>query len=56
MRDERKVVLLGKHTVGKPKIQIFTSAGRLIANLNVSTPPYPTNTLSGSSPHQSCYT
>ncbi|CAK9781051.1 putative vacuole organization and biogenesis-related protein [Cutaneotrichosporon oleaginosum] len=34
MRDERKVVLLGKHTSGKPKIQVFTASGRLIASLN----------------------
>lgn len=36
MRDERKVLLLGKHSVGKPKIQVFTSSGRGIANFNVS--------------------
>jgi hypothetical protein len=35
MRDERKVVLLGKHAPGKPKIQVFTASGRLIASLNV---------------------
>ena len=34
MRDERKVMLLGKHHPGKPKIHIYTSSG------------IPTNTLS----------
>lgn len=40
MRDERKVLLYGKHTSGKPKIQVFTSSGRLIATLNVSVRRY----------------
>ncbi|RSH95606.1 hypothetical protein EHS25_000698 [Saitozyma podzolica] len=31
MRDERKVMLLGKHSPGKPKIQVYTSSGILIA-------------------------
>jgi hypothetical protein len=35
MRDERKVMLLGKHTPGKPKIQVYTSSGILIATCAV---------------------
>ncbi|RSH83220.1 uncharacterized protein EHS24_006887 [Apiotrichum porosum] len=34
MRDERKFLLLGKHSAGKPKIQVYTSSGRLIATLS----------------------
>jgi hypothetical protein len=36
MRDERKVMLLGKHSPGKPKIQVYTSSGILIATFSVS--------------------
>lgn len=37
MRDERKVLELSQHQAGKPKIQVYTAAGRLIATLSVST-------------------
>jgi hypothetical protein len=36
IRDERKVMLLGKHTPGKPKIYVFSAAGQLLSTLSVS--------------------
>jgi WD40 repeat protein len=33
MRDERKVMLLGRHSAGKPKISIYTSSGLPITTL-----------------------
>lgn len=36
MRDERKVMLLGRHTPGKPKIQLYTSSGISIGTIIVS--------------------
>ncbi|ORY21590.1 Vps16, C-terminal region-domain-containing protein [Naematelia encephala] len=33
MRDERKVMLLGKHSSGRPKIYVYTSSGVLITTL-----------------------
>lgn len=36
IRDERKVMLLGKHKAGKPKIHIYTAAGALLSSLNVN--------------------
>lgn len=41
MRDERKVMLLGKHTPGKPKIHIYTSSGLPITTITVSFAPPP---------------
>jgi hypothetical protein len=38
IRDERKVMLLGKHKAGKPRIHIYTAAGALLSSLNVSLP------------------
>lgn len=35
-RDPSKVVLLGKHNVGKPRINIYTAAGGQISSLAVS--------------------
>jgi len=35
IRDERKVMLLGKHSPGKPKIHIYTSSGILVNSLTV---------------------
>ncbi|KAK4687137.1 vacuolar protein sorting-associated protein 16, partial [Tremellales sp. Uapishka_1] len=34
MRDERKVMLLGRHSAGKPKIYIYTSSGINITSLS----------------------
>jgi hypothetical protein len=36
MRNERKVMLLGKHNPGRPKIHIYTSSGILLNTLTVS--------------------
>lgn len=36
LRDERKVLLAGRHTPGKPKIHVYTSSGEPITMLNVS--------------------
>lgn len=38
MRDERKIMLLGKHSSGKPKIQVYTSSGIPIATCAVGQP------------------
>ena len=35
LRDERKVMLLGKHAPGKPKIHVYTSSGIPIASFMV---------------------
>jgi hypothetical protein len=35
MRDERKVMLLGKHSAGKPKIQIYSSSGIPLSTITV---------------------
>ncbi|RXK39934.1 vacuolar protein sorting-associated protein [Tremella mesenterica] len=39
MRDERKVMLLGKHTPGRPKIYIYTSSGLPITTITWDLPP-----------------
>lgn len=36
IRDERKVMLLGKHSTGKPKIHVHTSSGLPITSFTVS--------------------
>jgi hypothetical protein len=36
LRDETKMVLLGRHNVGKPKILVYSSSGIQIASLSVS--------------------
>jgi hypothetical protein len=35
MRDERKVMLLGKHTPGKPRIHVYSSSGLAITSFTV---------------------
>lgn len=35
IRDERKVMLLGKHAPGKPRIHLYTAAGVQLASLSV---------------------
>lgn len=35
IRDENKIVLAGRHTSGKPKINVFTAAGYPIVTLTV---------------------
>jgi len=35
MRDERKVMLLGKHTPGKPRIHVYSSSGLPITSFTV---------------------
>ncbi|KAL7422143.1 Vacuolar protein sorting-associated protein 16 [Cryptotrichosporon argae] len=39
MRDERKIVQLGSHTSGKPKINVYTSSGLPLATFNWELPP-----------------
>lgn len=41
MRDERKVMLLGKHEPGKPKIQIYSSSGIQLSTVSVCHLPLP---------------
>lgn len=36
LRDERKVMLLGKHAPGKPRIHIYTSSGIQLSSITVS--------------------
>ena len=40
MRDERKIMQLGKHSTGKPRIHIYTSSGLPISSFTVSHTPY----------------
>ncbi|ODN84868.1 hypothetical protein L202_00723 [Cryptococcus amylolentus CBS 6039] len=40
IRDERKIMLLGRHAAGKPKIYVYTSSGILLSTLTWDlTPP-----------------
>lgn len=36
MRDDRKPVIVGKQSIGKPKIYIYSSAGALLQMIVVS--------------------
>lgn len=36
MRDDRKPVILGRQSIGKPKISIYSSAGGLLQTITVS--------------------
>ena len=35
LRDERKMMVLGQHTAGKPKINVYSTAGQHIVTLTV---------------------
>lgn len=35
IRDERKPVLLGKHPIGKPRLQVYSAAGALLQTIQV---------------------
>lgn len=59
LRDESKMLVLGRHSAGRPKIAIYSSSGIHLASLTVRpAPPLPLHQIadllrSGISPHPS---